>query len=206
MGLFSKNEKTVWVEVVKYHLVNDEIYRVEMNAQILKSESELPETELLNKYGFYITKYDIEFDNFAEWDEHYFKNLSDVEVDLNDSNEISEENLEIAINDLKAEFQKKFDYFELDGRTLYTRKGFGEYDQHFNEIVRPVSKLVNTKWKSISRSLILEIEVLDGRTADITREFIPFVKFIYQYEPGYNIQVADSTYIKQVSDYFDVAY
>lgn len=205
MGLFSKNEKTVWVEVVKYHLVNDEIYRVEMNAQILKSESELPETELLNKYGFYICKYNIEFNNFAEWDEHYFKNMSDVEVDLNDSNEISEEDLDNAINDLKAEIKKKFDDFELNG-TLYTRKGFGEYDQHFNEIVRPVSKLVNTKWKSITHALLLEVEVLDGRTADITREFIPFAKFIYQYEPGYNIQVVDSTYISQVSDYFDVAY
>jgi hypothetical protein len=100
------------------------------------------------------------------------------------------------------DFKKQFDDFKLDG-TLY-RANFRSENKSFSAVVKPKRKLVDSKESKLADSLILEIEVLDGKSAETKREFIPFYKFVEDYTQECEIEVVESSDVQdfKVKDYF----
>jgi hypothetical protein len=115
--------------------------------------------------------------------------------------------LDKAISTVKKEFEKKFKDFPLDG-TLYSSTlelGYDDADQCFQTIVKPLRKLVNESEDDISRRLILEVEMLDGKSSETKSVFIPFYRFVDQYVPGCAIKVIESNHPNDsYCDYRDV--
>jgi hypothetical protein len=60
--------------------------------------------------------------------------------------------------------------------------------------VKPLRKLVNEREDNIARRLILEVEILDGKSSETKCEFIPFCRFVDYYAPGCAIKVVDSNH------------
>ena len=162
-------------------------------------------TYMLNKYGFYVSKYNLKFSLISEDGVHY-DTLNDVPYDMTNAKELSEEELEDAINNLKLAFKKKFDDFRLDG-SLYSTNFFMRDDsQCFPAIARPKRKLINEDCKNVIYSLILEIEVLDGKSALTQNVFITFYDFIENYKLGHNMKVlvdGEASNVEKIEEYFD---
>jgi len=205
MGIFSKKEHYEFVITSRYFIIDDDLYRFEVRDFMSDSDRNLPTTELLNKYGFYVSKYDFKFSMISESDS-YYKTLNDVHYDMTNAKELSERELEDAISNLKLAFKKKFDDFRLDG-SLYSAKFFKRDEtQCFPPIVRPKRKLINEKWNDVTSSLILEVEVLDGKSALTKNEFITFYDFLEQYTLGHNMKVlvdGEASNVEKIEDYFD---
>lgn len=204
MGLFSKKQTYEWVSIKEYYKINGEIYQLTLDQQISTKDKELSNIDLFNKYGVEVCKYDLTYDCFADWDQYYVDTFDQVIAQLGDADEIDVKDLAKTIKTYKVEFKKKFEDFDLDDEKLYTRTSregaIGE--QCFNTIVKPISKLVNEKNKGMT-SLILEIEVLNGKSAETRREFMTFIKFVENYAEGCNLKIFETIDdINNVDDYF----
>ena len=205
MGLFSKKENYEYIITPRYFIIGDDLYKFEVRDFMPDSDLNLPTTELLNKYGFYVSKYELKFSLISE-DAHYYKTLNDVHYDMTNAKELSEKELEDAISNLKLAFKKKFDDFRIDG-SLYSTNFFMRDDsQCFPAIARPKRKLINEGYKDVVYSLILEIEVLDGKSALTQNVFITFYDFIENYKLGHNMKVlidGEASNVEKIEEYFD---
>lgn len=209
MSFLSKNNK-IYRDVVAYYIIDGDIYQFSMRKYFTEAESKLPATEIFNKYGCHLSKYNLEYDEFAEWASQYYDNFDALPYDMNTAQEINEKDLVKAVKKIKSDFEKKFKDFPLDG-TLYTST-LNHYDdmQCFQDVVKPKKKLVNESEDNIARRLIMEIESLDGKESNTKRVFIPFCRFIEYYKPGCAIKVIDSddqfgygACTRWFEDYFD---
>jgi hypothetical protein len=205
MGIFSKKENYEYIITSRYFIIDDGLYKFEVRDFIADSDLNLPTKELLNKYGFYVSKYNLKFSLISEDAVHY-DTLNDVPYDMTNAKELSEKELEDAVNNLKLAFKKKFDDFRLDG-SLYSANFFmrGE-SQCFPTIVRPKRKLIDEGWHDVTSSLILEIEVLDGISAQTRNAFISFYDFLENYKLGHNMKVlvnGEASNVEKIEDYFD---
>lgn len=205
MGLFSKKEECEYIIISRYFIIGDDLYRFEVRDFVSVSDRNLPSTELMNKYGFYVSKYNLKFTLISENAVHY-DTLNDVPYDMTNAKELSEKVLEDAISNLKLAFKKKFDDFRIDG-SLYSGSFFTQNEKRcFPPIVRPKRKLINEAYKDVVCSLILEIEVLDGKSALTKNEFITFYDFIENYKLGHNMKVlvdGEASNVEKIEDYFD---
>lgn len=206
MGLFSKKEDYDYMIISKYFIIDDSLYKFEVRELMPYSNRNLPTKELLNKYGFYVSKYELKCVFSILSNAIHYDTLNDVPYDMTNANELSEKELEDTISNLKLAFKKKFDDFRLDG-SLYSAKFFmrGE-SQCFPTIVRPKRKLINEGYKDVAYSLILEIEVLDGISAQTRNEFITFYDFLENYKLGHNMKVlvnGEASNVEKIEEYFD---
>lgn len=205
MGLFSKKEDYDYMIISKYFIIDDDLYKFEVRDFMSDSDRNLPTTELLNKYGFYVSKYDLKFSLISE-NVCYYKTLNDVHYDMTNAKELSKKELDDVLINLKLDFKKKFDDFRLDG-SLYSAKFFmRDETQCFPQIVRPKRKLINEGYNDVAYSLILEVEMLDGKSAQTRNEFISFYDFIKNYTLGHNMKVlvdGEASNVEKIEDYFD---
>lgn len=207
MGIFSKKKENEYIITSRYFIIGDDLYRFEVRDFMPDSDCNLPTTELLNKYGFYVSKYDLKFPLMPE-NVCYYKTLNDVPyyIDMTNAKEFSEKELEDTVSNLKLAFKKKFDDFRLDG-SLYSANFFMRNEnQCFPPIARPKRKLINDGYKDVVYSLILEIEVLDGKSAQTRNEFITFYDFLENYKLGHNMKVlvdGEASNVEKIEDYFD---
>lgn len=204
MGLFSKKENYGYIITSRYFIIDDDLYRFQVRDFMSDSDCNLPTKELLNKYGFFVNKFDLKFSLAS--DECYYKTLNDVPYDMTTAKELSEKEMEDTVSNLKLAFKKKFDDFRLDG-SLYSANFFmrGE-SQCFPTIVRPKRKLIDEGWHDVTSSLILEIEVLDGISAQTRNAFITFYDFLENYKLGHNMKVlvdGEASNVEKIEDYFD---
>jgi hypothetical protein len=202
MSIFSK---TTNVYGETYYIIDGKIYK--FTCEFPESDGALPVVELLNKYGFCVSKYDMECNVFADWASAYYRNLDEVPYDMTKAKEFTKMTLDDAISTVEKEFEKKFKDFPLDG-TLYTSKS---YDNGcFRAIAKPVRKLLNTYPNNAINSMILEVEILDGLSAETRREFMSFYNFIGEYTPGCTVEVIESIHPDdsysniEIEDYFNL--
>jgi hypothetical protein len=207
MGLFSKKEDYDYMIISKYFIIDDDLYKFEVRELMPYSDRNLPTKELLNKYGFYVSKYDLKCVSYilSENAIHY-NTLNDVIYDMTTAKELSEKEMEDAISNLKLAFKKKFDNFRIDG-SLYSGNFFlRDETQCFPPIVRPKRKLINEGYKDVVYSLILEVEMLDGKSAQTRNAFITFYDFLENYKLGHNMKVlvdGEASNVEKIEDYFD---
>ena len=206
MGLFSKKKENEYIITSRYFIIGDDLYRFEVSDFMPDSDIYLPTTELLNKYGFYVSRYELKFSTISEEYAKYYNYLNDVPYDMSNAKELNEDELGDAINNLKLAFKKKFDDFRLDG-SLYSANFFMRNEnQCFPAIVRPKRKLINEEYKDVVYSLILEIEVLDGKSAQTRNVFITFYDFLETYKLGHNMKVlvdGEASNVEKIEEYFD---
>jgi hypothetical protein len=201
MSIFSK---TTNVYGETYYIIDSNLYKFE--CKFPDKDGTLPVVELLNKYGFRVSKYNLEFGEFEEWASTYCCNLDALPYDMTKAKEVTKMTLDKAISTVKKEFEKKFKDFPLDG-TLYTSTLNPYYYDGvcFQPIVKPLRKLVNESEDNIARRLILEVEMLDGKSSETRCEFIPFGRFVDYYAPGCAIKVIESNHPNDsYCDYRDV--
>ena len=192
-----KNEKT-WLEKTAYYNINGEIYRAELSCHVNNEDLTLSREELFNTYGFYMCNYSLEHNSFEDWNEIKFYSFEYLfkmyDINENDLKEIKEEDLEFAIQKLHDDFEKKFNDFKIDD-TIYTNKAFDICNpkQLYHSIAKVKKKLIDeSKSSNLVRSLILEIEYIEGESTEKKRKFIRFYDFIKKYKHGCNIKVVDS--------------
>lgn len=206
MGLFSKKENYDFIITSRYFIIDDDLYKFEVRDFMPNSDLNLPTTELLNKYGFYVSKYELKFSSIISEHTCYYNTLNDVHYDMTNAKELSEKEMEDAVSNLKLAFKKKFDDFRIDG-SLYSANFFiRDESQCFPTIVKPKRKLINEGYKDAVYSLILEVEVLDGKSALTKNEFITFYDFLENYKLGHNMKVlvdGEASNVEKIEDYFD---
>ena len=206
MGIFSKKEKYEFIITSRYFIIGDVLYKFEVRDFMTDSDLNLPTTDLLNKYGFYVSRYNLKFSTISEEYAKYYNSLNEVPYDMSNAKELNENELDDAINNLKLAFKKKFDDFRLDG-SLYSANFFMRDDsQCFPAIARPKRKLINEGCKDVIYSLILEIEVLDGKSSITQNVFITFYDFLENYSLGHNIKVlvqGEASNVEKIEEYFD---
>ena len=201
MGLFSKKQE--WHSVVEYYKIDDKLYRFHRGKYIGKGDNELTPTEFFNAYGLDVCEFDIAEGDFARWDAtyHYSLNDDDFPYDMSKAELVDKDDLEDAISQLESDFQKKFNDFELN-ETLYTYNKY--FDSTFPPVVKVRKKLINNKGEHITRQLLLEVEILDGKNGLTKREFITFYDFLNDYSEGCPVKVLDSNgeYEDSIDDFF----
>lgn len=201
MGLFTKKQE--WRSVVEYYKIDDKLYRFHRGKYIGKGDNELTPTEFFNAYGLDVCEFDIKDGEFANWNGTYYFSLNDDDFpyDMSKVELVDKDDLEDAIRQLESDFQKKFNDFELND-TLYTYHKY--YDNAFPPVVKVRKKLINYKGEDITRQMLLEIEVLDGREGVTKREFITFHDFLNDYSEGCPVKVIDSNgeYENSIDDFF----
>lgn len=206
MGIFSKKENYEFIITSRYFVIGDDLYKFEVREFMSDSDCNLPTTELLNKYGFYVSRYELKFSTISDEYAMYYDSLNKVPYDMSNAKELNEDELGDAINNLKLAFKKKFDDFRLDG-SLYSANFFTrDESQCFPTIVRPKRKLIDEGWHDVTSSLILEIEVLDGISAQTRNAFISFYNFLENYKLGHNMKVlvnGEASNVEKIEDYFD---
>lgn len=194
---FNKKKEKEWAEVTMYFFHNNAIYQAKMADEIDMENFKLSCKELLNKYGFEVSTYNMEYSDFNVWNTLPYNSLEDFYKDsgVNENHEIREEDLYLAIDKIEKDFEMKFNEIKADD-TLYTLM----FDSRkcFKSIAKVKKKLIDEKTSNIVRSKILEIEVLDGLSATTKREFITFYDFINEFTPGCTIKVLDGN----IEDYF----
>lgn len=204
MGIFSKKENYGYIITSRYFIIDDDLYRFQVRDFMSDSDCNLPTKELLNKYGFFVNKFDLKFSLAS--DECYYKTLNDVPYDMTTAKELSEKEMEDTVSNLKLAFKKNFDDFRIDG-SLYSGNFFmRDETQCFPTIARPKRKLINEEYKDVVYSLILEIEVLDGKSAQTRNAFISFYDFLENYKLGHNMKVlvdGEASNVEKIEDYFD---
>ena len=204
MSFLLKN-KTTYCKITSYYIIDGNLYQFKMTDFLKDGDEELSRVELFNKFGFHVSKYNLEFDEFAEWASQYYNNFDELPYDMNTAQEINEKDLAKAVKKNKSDFEKKFKDFPLDG-TLYTST-LDRYDDCvcFQTIVKPLRKLVNESEDNIAHRLILEVEMLDGKSSETKCEFIPFGRFVDYYAPGCAVRVIESKHPNDsYCDYRDV--
>lgn len=205
MAFLTKNKK-IYRDVLAYYIIDGDLYQLSMRNYFTEADSKLPATEIFNKYGCNLSKYNFTYDEFAEWASTYYESFNDLPYDMSKAGEVNEKDLAKAIKKVKSAFEKKFKDFPLDG-TLYSSILEPYYDdgECFQPIVKPLRKLVNESEDNIARRLILEVEMLDGKSSETKCVFIPFCRFVDQYAPGCAIKVIESNHPNDsYCDYRDV--
>ena len=215
MSFLSKNKK-IYRDVLAYYIIDGDLYQLSMRNYFTEADSKLPATEIFKKYGCNLSKYNFMYDEFAEWASTYYESFDDLPYDMSKAGEVNEKDLVKAVKKVKVEFEKKFNDFPLDG-TLYTSTlELGTcYDDGvcFQPIVKPLRKLVIESEYNIARRLILEVEMLDGKSSETKCEFIPFSRFVDYYAPGCAIKVIESIHPNdsycdyrdiEIEDYFNL--
>lgn len=197
MAFLTKNRK-IYCDVLAYYIIDGDLYQLSMRNYFTEADSKLPATEIFNKYGCNLSKYNFIYDEFAEWSSTYYASFNDLPYDMTKADEFDKNDLAKAVKKVKSAFEKKFKDFPLNG-TLYTSTlelgvDFGDGDRCFQPIVKPLRKLVNESEDNIARRLILEVEILDGKSSETKCEFIPFCRFVDQYAPGCAIKVIESNH------------
>ena len=194
MGLFSKKKnksKGDFIRRESYYIIDGEIYRFVFNAWACNEDLNKSNFELMDEYGFSVSKYYLEHNKFRNpWISNYYDCFVACPLDMSNAVEISAEYLDIALKEREDVFRKQFKNFKLDG-TLYRAKERTD-KQAFRSIVKPKRKLVDDFENTTANSLILEIEVLDGKSAETKREFITFYQFLENYIPECGMKVVDS--------------
>lgn len=192
MNIFEKKSEKEWIDLKAYFKINEEIYQTRLEGKADVNDLNLSRDELFNKYGVWVCKFSIEYREFAEWNEIYYESLdaffkyicAKVPVEIN------EDELEEYCNNVDEEFKMKFNDFKLDD-TLYTCNFFVD-GCYLKEIVKVRKKLINESVSNVRNALILEVEILDGKSADTKREFMKFYDFIRDFKIGCNVKVIDS--------------
>ncbi len=205
MSFLSKNNK-IYCDVLAYYIIDGDIYQLSMRRTLPEADSKLPATEIFNKYGCHLSKYNLEYDEFAEWASQYYESFDELPYDMSKAGEVNVKDLAKAVKKVRSAFEKKFNDFPLDG-TLYTSTLDPYYDDGvcFQPIVKPLRKLVNESEDNIARRLILEVEMLDGKSSETKCEFIPFCRFVDYYAPGCAVRVIESNHPNDsYCDYRDV--
>lgn len=208
MAFLTKNKK-IYRDVVAYYIIDGDLYQLSMRNYFTEADSKLPATEIFNKYGCHLSKYNLLFDEFAEWSSTYYDSFDDLPYDMSKAGEVNEKDLVKAVKKVRSAFEKKFYDFPLDG-TLYTSTlelgtDYDDGDRCFQPIVKPLRKLVNESEDNIARRLILEVEMLDGKSSETKCVFIPFCRFVDQYAPGCAIKVIESNHPNDsYCDYRDI--
>lgn len=199
MGLFTRKRNRV--EMKAYYIIDSNLYMFRKVEYLTEKESDLTRDEFFNKYGFYVRKYDLEYNEFAMWTDAYCDSQADIPYDMTNAVEVNEEDLDDAIETIKKAFQKKFNDFELND-TLHTYNKYS--DNLFPPVVKARKKLINYKGEHITRQLLLEIEVLNGQEGYTKREFITFYDFLNDYSEGCPVKVLDSNgdYENSIDDFF----
>ena len=197
MTFLSKNKK-IYRDVLAYYIIDGDLYQLSMRRYLPEADSKLPATEIFNKYGCNLSKYNFIYDEFAEWASTYYESFDDLPYDMSKAGEVNEKDLVKAVKKVKSAFEKKFKDFPLNG-TLYTSTlelgvDYDDGDRCFQTIVKPLRKLVNESEDNIARRLILEVEMLDGKSSETKCEFIPFRRFVDQYAPGCAVKVIESNH------------
>jgi hypothetical protein len=191
MGLFSKKEKGGFIKRESYYIIDGEIYQFVFNGWVCNEDQNKSNFELMNEYGFSVSKYYLEHNKFRNpWISSYYDCFALCPYDMSKAVEISAEYLDIAIKEREDVFRKQFTDFKLDG-TLYRAKNRTD-KQVFRSIIKPKRKLVDNFEDTTANSLILEIEILDGKSAETKREFITFYQFLENYIPECGMTVVDS--------------
>ena len=192
MNIFGNKPEREWIDLKTYYKINGEIYQVKLHEEVEVDDLNLSRHELFNKYGVWVCTYFLEYGDVAEWNEICYESLDEFFEHLNakDLVEINEDEFKEYCVNVKEEFKKKFYEFKLDD-TLYTRKTFTN-GCCLKEIVKVKKKLINESVYNITDTLILEVEILDGKSAVTKREFMKFYEFICDYEIGCNVKVIDS--------------
>jgi hypothetical protein len=188
-GLSKKKSKENLL-VRRHFLHENSLYRVEFIGEITEGDLLLPIDELVDKFGGTVSEYDGWRNCFVYLDDC---TVSDLQVFFDDESKVDVADLDEAIKKINDDCKKKFDDFKLAG-SLYSEV-YGEIDwnnQCFYKIAKPKKKLIDEKCESYYARFILEIEVLDGKSATTRREFIYFCDFIERYELGHSIKVVDS--------------
>ena len=213
MTFLSKN-RTIYCDVLAYYIIDGDLYQLSMRRYLPVADSKLSATEIFNKYGCNLSKYNFVFDEFAEWASTYYESFNDLPYDMSKAGEVNVQDLAKAIKKVKSAFEKKFYDFRLDG-TLYSSTlelgaDYDDGDRCFQTIVKPLRKLVNESEDNIARRLFLEVEMLDGRSSETKCEFIPFCRFVDMYAPGCAIKVIESIHPNDsysdidIEDYFNL--
>ena len=208
MGLFSKKENNEFKEYIitsRYFIIDDDLYRFEVCDFMPNSDCNLPTTELLNKYGFNVSRHELRFSLISE-NATFYNNLCEVPYDMTNTKELSEKEFEDAVSNLELAFKKKFDDFRLDGSLYSANFCMRDDSQCFPTIARPKRKLINEKCRDVTYSLILEVEVLDGKSALTQNVFMTFYDFLEQYTLGHSIKVivdGEASNVEKIEDYFD---
>lgn len=205
MCLFSKKNKSKgdFIRRESYYIIDGEIYQFVFNAWACNEDLNKSNWELMNEYGFFVNKYCIEHNKFRNtWFSNYYDCFEVCPYDMSKAVEISAEYLDIAIKEREDVLRKQFEDFKLDG-TLYRAKDRTD-NQVFKSIVKPKRKLVDKFEEITANSLILEIEIIDGKSAETKREFITFHQFLEDYIPECEIEVVESHDIQdfKIKDYF----
>lgn len=192
MNIFGKKSEKEWIDLKAYYKINEEIYQTRLEGKADVNDLNLSRDELFNKYGVWVCKFSIEYKEFAEWNEIYYESLDEFfkYICTKDPVEINEDELEEYCNNVDEEFKMKFNDFKLDG-TLYTCNFFVD-GCYLKEIVKVRKKLINESVSNIRDAFILEVEILDGKSADTKREFMKFYDFIRDFKIGCNVKVIDS--------------
>lgn len=197
MTNLSKHESNV---IWKYYIYNDDLYKLKILTRYMPDDyKNLQVKDLLNKYnGGFLYIFDYEYNDFKNCDLKLFN--------FDEAKEINNDDLDNAIEQVKSKLKKKFEDFCLNN-TLYSCNFCSLY-QCFPTIVKPIRKLIYENIEKNCWSLILEIEVLDGRNSTTKHEFIPFSRFIKEYSQGHKLKIIDSSpyYNFKVDDYFDFGY
>ena len=212
MAFLTKNKK-IYCDVVAYYIIDGDLYQLSRRLYLPEVDSKLPATEIFNKYGCHLSKYNFVFDEFAEWASTYYESFNDLPYDMSKAGEVNEKDLAKAVKKVRSAFEKKFNDFHLDG-TLYTSTYYEDAeDQCFQTIVKPLRKLVNESEDNIARRLFLEVEMLNGKSSETKCEFIPFCRFVDMYAPGCAVKVIDSIHPNdshcdyrgvEIEDYFNL--
>lgn len=205
MAFLTKNKK-IYCDVLAYYIIDGELYQLSMRNNLAEADSKLPATEIFNKYGCHLSKYNFMYDEFAEWASTYYESFNDLPYNMSKAEEVNAKGLAKSVKKVRSAFEKKFKDFPLDG-TLYTSTLNPYYDDGvcFQTIVKPLRKLVNESEDNIARRLILEVEMLDGKSSETKCEFIPFYIFVDYYAPGCAIKVIESIHPNDsYCDYRDV--
>lgn len=191
--IFGNKPEREWIELKAYYKIDGGIYQARLQEEVDVDDLNLSRDELFNKYGVWVCPYSIEHENMDELNEIDYESLDDFFkcIEAKDVVEINEDELKEYCNNVKEEFKMKFNDFKLDD-TLYTSKFSTTGCYLKKEIVKVKKKLINESVYNVIDALILEVEILGGKSAVTKREFMKFYDFINDFEIGCNVKVIDS--------------
>ncbi len=203
--MFGVSKKEKWVRALAYYIIDGELYKFSKGIIIQEKDEKLSDKELFNKYGVQVNKFRLDYEDFEDWNSIEYDSLEDVPFDMSKAQDVTTYGLEWAIEYIKNAFKKKFNDFCLDNTLYSSVEEVMDEDQCFPVILKPKAKLINNSAKKVTESLILEVEVLDGRNANTRHEFIHFYNFITSYSTGCSVEVAESScpYPFKVENYFE---
>lgn len=203
--MFGLSKKEKWVRALAYYIIDGELYMFTKGILLIGDNMNLTDMEIFNKYGVIVSKYRLDYEDFEDWNSDEYDSMDDVPFDMSKAQDVTSYGLVWAIEYIKNAFKKKFDDFCLDN-TLYSSVEEDMYEEQcFPVILKPKAKLINNSAKKVIDSLILEVEVLDGHSANTRHEFIHFYKFITSYKPGCSVEVAENGYPTpfKIENYFE---